>query len=349
MFLTYQTQRIKINSKNPEKIKIRKAAAIIKNGGIVAFPTETVYGLGANALNPKAVRKIFLAKGRPFDDPLIIHINDFEDVSKLALEVSPLAKKIMKKYWPGPLTVILKKSKLVPKITTGGQKTVAIRMPYNKIASSLIKESATPIAAPSANLFGKPSPTLAEHVLEDLDGKIDLVIDGGKTSIGLESTVLDLTSNIPVLLRPGKISYEELCLLGKITLTNSLKGRKLKNLISKSPGMKYKHYAPNAKIILVKGQTKKCMKKISSLIKKYHNENKKTGVISTTKKNPPKSDMTLFVGKTNKTIAKNLFEAFRNFDKKGIDVILVKEISNSDLGFAIMNRLEKAAYQTVIA
>src|SRR3989337_3255726 len=333
MFSKYQTQRIKINSKNPEKIKIRKAAAIIKNGGIVAFPTETVYGLGANALNPNAVRKSFLAKGSPFDDPLIIHINDFEDVSKLALEVSPLAEKIMKKYWPGPLTIILKKSKLVPKITTGGQKTVAIRMPYNKIASSWIKESATPIAAPSANLFGKPSPTLAEHVLEDLDGKIDLVIDGGKTSIGLESTVLDLTSDIPVLLRPGKISYEELCLLGKIKLTNSLKGRKLKNLISKSPGMKYKHYAPNAKIILVKGQTKKCMKKISSLTKKYSH----------------KSDMTLFIGITNKAIAKNLFEAFRKFDKKDIDIILVKEISDSELGFAIMNRLEKAAYQTVIA
>jgi L-threonylcarbamoyladenylate synthase len=348
MFLKYHTQIIKIDSKNPEKIKIKKAADIIKNGGIVAFPTETVYGLGANALNPKAVKKIFLAKRRPFDDPLIIHINDFKDISKLALEVSPLAEKIMKKYWPGPLTVILKKSNLVPKITTGGQKTVAIRMPYNKIARSLIKESGTPIAAPSANLFGRPSPTLAEHVLEDLDGKIDLIIDGRKTNIGLESTVLDLTSDIPVLLRPGKISYEELCLFGKIRLDSSLKGRKSKNLISKSPGMKYKHYAPNAKIILVKGQTKKCMTKISGLIKKYHNDNKKVGVITTTKKNPHKSDMTLFIGSTNNTIAKNLFESFRKFDKNGIDIILVKEISNSELGLAIMNRLEKAAYQTVI-
>jgi L-threonylcarbamoyladenylate synthase len=349
MFLKYQTQRIKINSRTPEKIKIKKAAAIIKNGGIVAFPTETVYGLGANALNPKAVKKIFLAKGRPFDDPLIVHINDFKDVSKLAIEISPLAEKIMKKYWPGPLTVILKKSKLVPKITTGRQKSVAIRMPCNKIARSLIKESSTPIAAPSANLFGKPSPTLAEHVLEDLNGKIDLIIDGGKTRIGLESTVLDLTSDIPVLLRPGKISYEELCLLGKIKLDNSLKGKKLKNLISKSPGMKYKHYSPNAKIILVKGKTNNCIKKISSLIKKYHNENKQVGLITTTKKISPKSDMTLFVGRTTKTIAKNLFEAFRKFDKKGIDIILVKEISDSDLGFAIMNRLEKAASQTIIA
>ncbi|HXV66669.1 MAG TPA: L-threonylcarbamoyladenylate synthase [Nitrosopumilaceae archaeon] len=349
MLLKYQTQRIKINSKNPEKIKIRKAAAIIKNGGIVAFPTETVYGLGANALNPQAVKKIFLAKKRPFDDPLIIHINDFNTLSKLALDISPLAKKIMKKYWPGPLTVILKKSKLVPKITTGKQKTVAIRMPNSKIALSLIKESGSPIAAPSANLFGKPSPTVAQHVLEDLDGKIDLVIDGGKTSIGLESTVLDLSSDIPVLLRPGKISYEELCKFGKIKLINSQKGKKLKNLISKSPGMKYKHYSPHAKIILVKGNPKKCIKKISNLIEHYHKKNKKVGIISTSKNTNHKADLTLFVGGTKKMIAKNLFGAFRIFDNKCIDVILIKEINNSELGFAIMNRLEKAAHRTVLA
>ena len=347
MLRKFHTQKIKINSRKPEKTKIRKAASIIKKGGIVAFPTETVYGLGANALNPAAVKKIFLAKVRPFDDPLIIHINNFEDVVKLAIKISPLAQTIMKKYWPGPLTVILKKSKSVPKITTGGQETVAIRMPNNKIACSLIKEAATPIAAPSANSFGKPSPTLAEHVLEDLDGKIDLVIDGGKTSIGLESTVLDVTSNIPVILRPGKISYEKLCLLGKIKLVHSINGRKLKNLISKSPGMKYKHYSPNAKIILVMGKANPSMKKISHLIKKYHNENKKIGFITTNKKIAPKSDMTLFIGKKKKTIAKNLFEAFRKFDKKGIDVVLIKEIGKSDLGLAIMNRLEKAAYQIV--
>lgn len=343
------TQLIKINSRKPEKNRIRKAAAVIRNGGTAAFPTETVYGLGADALNPKAVKKIFIAKGRPSDNPLIIHICDIEDVFRLSLEVPPIAKKIIQKYWPGPLTIILKKSKLVPHITTGGLETVAIRMPSHKIARSLITESATPIAAPSANLFGKPSPTLAEHVLEDLDGKIDLLIDGGKTNIGLESTVIDLTSNIPVILRPGKISYEELRLLGKIKLHKFLYGRKIKNLVHKSPGMKYKHYSPNAKIILVTGSSKKCAVKISNLIKKYHEEKKRVGVITTSKKTHYKSDMTQFIGQDNNTIARNLFISFRKFDKKGIDVIIVKEIKDTNLGFAIMNRLKKAAYQTVIA
>jgi len=342
-----KTELIKVNSKRPEKSKIRKAAIIIRNGGLVAFPTETVYGLGANALDPKAVKKIFSAKGRPADNPLIIHISDIEDIFRLALNVPLIAKKIIQKYWPGPLTIILKKSKLVPYITTGGLETVAIRMPSHKIALSLIENSSTPIAAPSANLFGKPSPTLAEHVLEDLDGKIDLLIDGGKTDIGLESTVIDLTSKHPMLLRPGRISSKELCSFGQIHLHPTLKGKKTKNLIHKSPGMKYRHYSPNAKVILVKGPSKRCVQKISSLIKKYHKEQKRVGVITTNKKTRYKSDMTQFIGQDNDTIARNLFDSFRKFDKNGADVIIVKEIKDIELGFAIMNRLKKAAHQTI--
>ncbi len=189
-----KTKIIKINPKNPEISKIRMVSGILRSGGLVAFPTETVYGLGANALNASEVKKIFQAKGRPADNPLIVHIANKNDVYKLAAEVPESAKKLMDTLWPGPLTIILKKSKLVPRITTGGRDTVAIRMPANKIALALIREAKIPIAAPSANLFGKPSPTKAEHVIEDLGKKVNIIIDGGETKIGLESTIIDLTT-----------------------------------------------------------------------------------------------------------------------------------------------------------
>ncbi len=250
---------------------IRQAVRLIRRGEVVAFPTETVYGLGANALNPSAVKKIFEAKGRPADNPLIIHIHNKKDLKKLARDIPEITEKIIEKFWPGPLTIVLKKSKIVPKITTGGLNTVAIRMPQNKIASLLIKEAGVPLAAPSANFFGRPSPTLAKHVSADLAGRISMILDGGKTKIGIESTVIDLTGKTPMLLRPGGVTLEQIQrLLGEIKIHPMIKGKKSK-LIHRSPGMKYKHYSPNAKVILIEGPTQNADKKILQLVSRFKN------------------------------------------------------------------------------
>lgn len=342
-----KTKIIKINSKNPEIKKIREAALIIKNGGTVAFPTETVYGLGANALDTKAVKKIFKAKKRPADNPLIVHINRYDDLRVLTNKIPPVTKKITRKYWPGPLTILVKKSKNVPDITTGGQKTVAVRIPSNKIARLLIRESGVPIAAPSANLFGKPSPTSAKHVIEDLNGRVDAIIDGGTTDIGLESTVLDITKKTPILLRPGKITKESLQGILKIKLDQSLTGKITKISKPRSPGMKYKHYTPNARVILLKNSIKNIDQRILELVKKYQEKKKSVGIVTTQKNKRYKSDLTIFLGKNTKTIAKNLFSVFRKFDSQKIDILLIQEIGDNDLGFAIMNRLNKAAYQVI--
>ncbi len=307
-----KTLRIKLGNNSD----LRLPASILRKGGLVAFPTETVYGLGANALDENAVKKIFEAKGRPSDNPLIVHVSDKEELFALVSKVPEKAQKLMDKFWPGPLTLVLNKSKSVPRAVTAGQETVAIRMPNNKIALELIKQSGIPVAAPSANVSTRPSPTEAKHVLEDLDGKIDAIIDGGRTDIGLESTVIDLTSETPTILRPGKITKEELeKVIGKIE-TKAKAGK-----VAKAPGMKYKHYSPKAKVILV---TKK---EIPSLKRKLGT--KKIGII-------------LKEG-TFEEFAKSLFSKFREMDKKGIEVILVEKIKEKGLGVAIMNRLKKAA------
>lgn len=228
-----KTQIIKINPRKPDISKIKMIAEILRKSGLVAFPTETVYGLGAIALDPKAVKKIFEVKGRPTDNPLIIHIADKKEVHRLVKEVPKEAEKLINKFWPGPLTIILKKSEIVPDIVTANLDSVAIRMPANKIALALIKEAKVPVAAPSANLFSKPSPTSAEHVIQDLYGKIDVIIDGGKTKIGVESTIIDLTINPPMLLRPGKITLEKLeKVLGKVEIHQSVNKKKIKKIIA---------------------------------------------------------------------------------------------------------------------
>ncbi|MDC8437743.1 MAG: threonylcarbamoyl-AMP synthase, partial [Candidatus Nitrosotenuis sp.] len=248
---------------------MRRAASIIRRGNLVAFPTETVYGLGADALNAKAVKKIFVAKGRPADNPLIVHVSDKESVNDLARDIPQLAEKLISRFWPGPLTIVLKKSKMVPKVTTGGLDTVAIRMPKNKIAQALIREAGTPIAAPSANFFGRPSPTLAKHVLDDLDGRISAIIDGGRTRIGIESTVIDLTRKTPMLLRPGGVTLEELhSAIGRVDVHPILKGKK-SELVHRSPGMKYKHYSPDAHVILIEGPSILVHKKILKLVQQF--------------------------------------------------------------------------------
>ena len=343
--MVFHCQIFKINQKRPERNLIEKAAKIIKKGGLVAFPTETVYGLGANAFNKKAIRKIFKVKRRPMDNPIIIHIADFIDLKKMAKRVPREAKILAKKFWPGPLTLVIFKKKIVPDEVTAGAKTVAIRMPKNKIALELIEKSRVPIAAPSANLAGRPSPTTAQHVFEDLGDKIDLILDGGKTKIGVESTVLDLTVNPPLILRPGGLNLENLKqVLKDIRFHSFLKSGELKNKISKSTGMKYSHYAPKAPLILVNGKGK--TKKIQRLINFYKKNKKRVGVMATkeNKKFYKKADLVLTVGsrKNLKQVAKNLFETLREFDKKMVDVILAEGFEIKGIGFAIMHRLKKA-------
>ncbi|MEW6044730.1 MAG: L-threonylcarbamoyladenylate synthase [Thermoproteota archaeon] len=338
---------IKVNPKRPQISKIREAAKLIRRGKLVAFPTETVYGLGANALNSAAVKKIFEAKGRPADNPLIVHIYDKEDLLFLAKDVPRVARKLTDKFWPGPLTIVLKKSEIVPNIVTGGLDTVAVRMPENKIAQLLIKEAGVPVAAPSANLSGRPSSTTAKHVLEDLGKKVDLIIDGGKTKIGIESTVIDLTRKVPVLLRPGGVTLEVLRkTIGRVAVHPAVEGKRISSA-HRSPGMKYRHYSPHAKIILIEGRSDKVNDEISKLLKLFRAQRKRVGILSTQKRNLQRSDLTKYLGASHAKIAVNLFEAFREFDAKKIDVVLAWGISRAGLGLGIMNRLSKAAYKRI--
>ena len=338
----------KISPQRPEKDLIKKSAEIIKKGGLVAFPTETVYGLGANALDKNAVKKIFQAKKRPPDNPIIVHIADFKDLTKLAKKIPKEAKILAKKFWPGPLTLILFKKKIVPDEVTAKANTVAIRMPDNKIALALIKASGVPIAAPSANLAGRPSPTTAQAVFEDLGDKIDLILDGGKTKFGIESTVIDLTVKPPLILRPGAISFEKLKkILKDLRLHPTILGKRTKEKIVKSPGMKYRHYAPKAILVLVQEEGREKIKKIKNLISQYQKQGKKVGVmcVSESKKFYKMANLVLPVGskKNLKKIAQNLFETLRKFDKKGMDIILSESFPEKEIGFSIMHRLKKAA------
>ncbi|HEY7696185.1 MAG TPA: L-threonylcarbamoyladenylate synthase [Nitrososphaeraceae archaeon] len=341
----FRTKVIKLDKRQPQENIIRNASKLIRSGEIVAFPTETVYGLGANALNPTSVSKIFEIKGRPADNPLIIHVADMAMLESLVIKIPPKAQRIIKKFWPGPITLVLKKSKIVPEITTGGLNTVAVRMPKNKIARELIKKSGIPIAAPSANISGRPSPTTAIHVRDDLAGKIRLILDGGSTRIGIESTVIDMTRNIPVILRPGGISKEKIeNEIGKVCIHDSLlgnKGRKL--IIHRSPGMKYQHYSPKAKVMLVEGPENLVKTKIIQLSEKLEAEGKNVRIMTASKSlnvNPKKIQ---YMGSTFETIARNLFANLRQADKDNIDVIIVQGIQYRNTGFAIMNRLKKAA------
>lgn len=343
-----RTRILRVDPRRPQIQKIREAARLVKNGSVVAFPTETVYGLGADALNASAVRKIFVAKGRPSDNPLIVHISDEGDLAKLAVDIPNVMKKISRRFWPGPLTVVLKKSKMVPKITTGGLDTVAIRMPESLIATLLIREAHTPIAAPSANYFGRPSPTTAEHVLEDMDGRIGLILDGGSTKIGIESTVIDLTAKTPILLRPGGVSVEQLQKeLGKIKIHPVLRGKKAK-IVYRSPGMKYKHYSPDAQVILVEGSESKVSQKMIRLTRELKKQQKRVGIVCITKARY-NADAIKIVGPSYQKFAASLFGVFREFDSKKIDVILVQAVPKRGIGLGIMNRLEKAAYKKIRA
>lgn len=329
---------------------IDKAARTIRNNGTVVFPTETVYGLGANALSGKAVKDIFTAKGRPNDNPLIAHISNMNML--LYLIGSPLsdkAKLLIEKYWPGPLTLIFKKSRKVPDEVTAGLDTVAIRMPDNKIALELIEKSELPIAAPSANISGKPSPTKPEHVIDDLKGRVDMILCGSKSRVGVESTILDLSVDVPVVLRPGGVTIEELqCILGQVRIN---RGRVGDAEVPKAPGMKYTHYAPDAQMIIVKGEPSKVKEKIQELIGENLGKGLKVGVLATDETESLYRDCrVLSLGSRTKAevAASNIFDRLREFDKLGVDIIFAEAFDEKYMGVALMNRMKKAAGFNII-
>lgn len=338
----------KIDEKNIDKEEIKKQSGLLKEGKTVIFPTETVYGLGANALDENAVSKIYEAKGRPSDNPLIVHIYDKKQVSDLAKEINKNAEIIMEKFWPGPITIILKKKDIVPMRTSGGLNTVAIRMPSNPIAKALLEEVKLPIAAPSANISGRPSPTRAKHVYEEMNNRVDGIILGGDCIFGLESTVLDLTNNVPTILRPGSITKEDLeAVIGQVNIDPALE-KKEDNIKAKAPGMKYKHYAPNADVYIISGEINNVAQKVNELC----NDNAKNGLKCAVmcmeqNKNKYKCD-TIVLGEKLEEIASNLFNSLISADEQKYDIVYTEEFPNYGIGRAIMNRLLKSAGYKVI-
>lgn len=331
---------------------LEKAGKILRSGGLVAFPTETVYGLGGNALDREAARKIYEAKGRPSDNPLIVHIADREELDKLVLEIPPTAQKLMEAFWPGPMTIILKKNPVVPDETTGGLDTVAIRMPSDPIAAALIRAARVPIAAPSANLSGRPSPTRAGHVIEDMKGRIEMILDGGPVGIGLESTIIDCTEEAPVILRPGYISREMVeKLFDDVSVDAASTGPMREGERPKAPGMKYRHYAPKAALTLFEGETGAVTAHIRMRTAEALRDGRQIGIIATdeTFSDYPEG-IVRSIGSRQKeeTVAHNLFAVLREFDDLGVEAIYSESFSTEGLGQAIMNRLTKAAgYQIV--
>lgn len=330
-----------------KQLDINVAATILQEGGLVAVPTETVYGLAANALNTDAVANIFKAKGRPSDNPLIVHISSLSMLDSLVLHIPPVAQSLMNAFWPGPLTLIFKANPIIPKIVTGGLDTVGIRFPSHPVMQNLIDTCKLPLAAPSANTSGKPSPTNAKRVLEDMNGKVDAVLDGGECDFGVESTVLDITGDIPTLLRPGGITIEMLeKVVGKVLVDPALYKKPDASIVPKAPGMKYTHYSPNAEVIIVEGPITNVIEKINDLTKIDKLNGKKVGVLATDDtKTSFHADLVISVGTDNhlQTIASHLFEALRRFDDKKIDTVYSLSFPKHDIGIAVMNRLEKAA------
>lgn len=339
------------------------AAAIIKRGGTVAFPTETVYGLGADGLNPEAVLKIFEAKKRPPGNPLSLLVHSREDIERVSRNVPESAFRLMDAFWPGPLTIILEKSDIVPDITSGKLKSIGVRMPDHRIPLELIKRAGTPLAAPSANLSGKPSPSLAAHVASDLTGRIDAILDGGEAAIGLESTVIDMTVEPPIVLRPGAVSLEELeSVLGKVRSGyKSGEAGDKSDLSGKKAGQKYRHYTPDTKVVLVEGEGKSVSEKLIELLESYRNERQKVGLLlseETSRETAtflalnnlgPDECFLLGPREEPEVAGRLLFEGLRKLDKKGFDVIVADgSFSRSGLGEALINRLREASSTKIV-
>ncbi len=337
-----QTKVIRIDRSQIDRDAMETAGRILREGGLVAFPTETVYGLGANALDETAARQIYAAKGRPSDNPLIVHIADMEHLERIVTKIPEAGRKLAEACWPGPLTMIFQKSECVPHDTTGGLDTVAVRMPSDEIARALIQSGGGYVAAPSANTSGRPSPTTAQHVYEDLNGKIPLILDGGPVAIGLESTIVDLTVDVPTILRPGYVTVERVReILGAAEIDRGLISED-SGIRPKAPGMKYRHYAPRADLKIVEGPAEA----VISYINRQAQGGGKIGIICTeeTKGRYPTGDVKCIGSRSDElSIANHLFGILREFDEDGVEAIYSESFESPGLGQAIMNRLLKAA------
>jgi L-threonylcarbamoyladenylate synthase len=334
-----KTLVLRVSSDNPEELSISQAVKVLRAGGLVAFPTETVYGLGADAMNPKAVENVFQAKGRPSDNPLIVHVGEPSQVEKFARQVPELGRRLAEKFWPGPLTLVVPRHDAVSDKVTAGLDTVAIRMPDHPVALAMLRSFDGGVVAPSANLSGSPSPTTADHVFHDLEGRIDLILDGGSTRIGVESTVVDVTVDPPIILRQGGLTEEMIReTIGDIAITQS------QDLLKRSPGTRYRHYAPKAKLVLVrKGDSTN----LARLAEEFHADGQLIGVIAHTLKKPKMTNIGFWeeVNGDPAEFAKSLFGLLRDLDEKGVAVIVVEMLDESGIGRAVMDRLKKAAVQ----
>lgn len=346
-----ETRLVKLNPENPDPKALAEAGEILRRGGLVAFPTETVYGLGGDAMNPEAARKIYAAKGRPSDNPLIVHIAEFEALQEIVREVSKEAKRIMEAFWPGPLTLIFQKKDRVPMQTTGGLSTVAVRMPSNRIAAGLIRAEGGFVAAPSANVSGRPSTTTAAHVMEDLKGRIEMVLDGGQAVIGLESTIVDVSGERPVILRPGVITREMVeAVAGEVTVDPAVIAPN-SGIRPKAPGMKYRHYAPRAELIVVEGEPERVTERINTLAEEWERKGGRTGIIATEESRERYTrGLVKSVGSRlqEEQIAEHLYQVLREFDETDVTRIYSEAFGDAGIGDAIMNRLMKAAGQHVL-
>lgn len=332
--------------------EIKEAAEEIKKGKLVLFPTETVYGIGANALDANAVKEIFVAKGRAQDNPIIVHVSSIEMLENIVEEIGEIERKLIETFWPGPLTIIFKRNKILPNVVTANLDTVAVRMPSNIIARKLIEYSNLPIAAPSANVSGRPSGTKVEDIIEELDGKVSYILDGGFVDIGLESTVIKVEENNINILRPGKITKEQLeQVVEQVKIDKNVLGKVAKDEVVASPGMKYKHYAPNTKCIMIYSEDdQKMVNKINEVIKQQQEENKKVLLLCRNNNfDKYTSDIKWNLGETLDDMAKNIFTFLRKADKENVDLIIIEGVGNRGLGLAITNRLIRScAYNYII-
>jgi L-threonylcarbamoyladenylate synthase len=348
-----KTQIVKLDPNSPDIHEIQRAASIIKSGGLVAFPTETVYGLGADGLCAGAVDKIFQAKGRPQDNPLILHVASPDDILRVAAEVPPVVEKLVQRFWPGPLTLVLPKKPHVPDVVSAGLPTIGVRMPDNIIALTLIAESGTLLAAPSANLSGRPSPTQASHVVDDMWGKVDLILDGGPTRLGVESTVLDLTQDPPLILRPGSVTQEELRDVIRAVQAQVRKSENGPFSGQVGLGMKYRHYSLNIPLFLVEGEPQAVVRRIREEATEYRGHSKKVGVMSSRENKDQYlscADVVKSVGSRYDMtqVAAGLYRVLRDFETHEVDVLFAEGFSEAGLGFAVMNRLREAARGRII-
>lgn len=344
------TRLLSVDPLHIDDMLIQQAAEVIREGGLVAFPTETVYGLGANALDSAAIGRIFAAKGRPASDPVIVHIGQLDQLGQVAWNAPPLAVQLAKRFWPGPLTLVLKRHPSIPANVSSGMPTVAVRMPSHPVALALLRTAQVPIAAPSANRFSRPSATTAQHVLEDLQGAVDLVLDGGPASIGLESTIVDLIRDPPVVLRPGGIPLED---LRKLLPTVQVQTRLLREDEAGilAPGMLYKHYSPRAPLLLFDGPHQLVVDAMRRTVRDMHAEGKTVGVLLASAERSAFDDLPVVLfdmGADLVAIGSHLFEGMRSLDRQGVDAILVHGYDRAGLGLALWDRLLRAAEGRVI-